>query len=367
MRRRWLVAVVGVAALLGGSAYWVLRPPPRLTVVSWGEDYSRAQMLSMFHPFADKTGVDVDSTIYGGGLKEVRNQVTSGHVDWDVVDFELADAMKACRDGLLEPITAHEAKLPPGIDGKRAGNDFVPGALGPCWVGSVVYSQMIVYDPKRFSQTPTTVADFFDLKNFPGKRALRDSGPKYNLELALLADGVKPENVYPMLRTKEGADRAFAKLDSIKPDIVWWRDLDTPIEQIASGQVAMADVLNGRFFDAVTTGTDIAPIWDGQLYQLDVFGILKGSRHKRQALSFIRFATAADQLAKEALYLPYGPARRSALRLVGRNPRTGTYMRPFLPTAPQNFHNALAINPQWWDEYGAPLEKRWKAWRAAKD
>ena len=360
---RWLVVLVAVMVSTGGFLYWKTLPPESITVVSWGDAYGRAQTVALFHPYTDKSGVDVTVKNYGGGLKEIAAQVQAGDVDWDVVDLELEDAASACRQGLLERLDGI-IQLPPGIDGSRAARDFVQGALGPCWVGSVVYSQVVAFDSLRFQgDKPSTVADFFNLAKFPGPRGLKDSGPKFNLELALIADGVPPWRVYPALATKGGLDRAFAKLDTIKDSIVWWRRAAEPSEMLARGEVAMTTSLNSRVF-SIAAEPRIRTIWDGQLYQLDVFGIPKGSRKKERALDFIAFATGPAPLAEEARWLPYGPARQSALRLVGRNPETQEEMRKHLPTAPQNFRRALAVDPDWWNQRGAEAEARWAEWRA---
>jgi putative spermidine/putrescine transport system substrate-binding protein len=359
------MAAVAAIVLLGaaGGAYWLLRPSATLQVVSWGGAYGRAQTLAYFHPYADKTRVDVLVGSYGGGLKEIAAQVAAHDVRWDVVDLEWEDAASACRQGLLERLDGIE--LPPGANGALAARDFVPGALGPCWVGSAVYSQVIGYDAARFADhPPATLADFFDLARFPGPRALRDDGPKFNLELALMADGVPPWQVYSVLATREGQDRAFAKLDTIKPAIIWWKRVAEPADMLAKGTATMATVLNARIFD-LAAEPKIGTIWDGQLYQLDVFGIPKGDPRKKRALDFIRFATAPAPLAEAARYLPYGPARRSALALIERNPDTHEDMRPHLPTAPENFAHALAVDPDWWAKEGPELEARWARWRMA--
>ena len=159
---RWLIAVGVVLAGAGGGLYWLESPPETLTVVSWGDAYGRAQTLALFHPYTDKSGVNVAVRNYGGGLKEIAEQVETRNYEWDVVDLELEDAAAGCRQGLLERLD--NIQLPPGIDGAAARRDFVPGALGPCWVGSMVYSQIIAFDPQRFGENqPRTLADFFDL------------------------------------------------------------------------------------------------------------------------------------------------------------------------------------------------------------
>ena len=120
--RRSLAAISFAALVLGGGLYWYTRPPPSLTVVSWGDAYGRAQTLAMFHPYTDKTRTDVNLAYYGGGLKEIGEQVASGRVEWDVVDLELEDAAAACRQGLLENLVGIE--LPPGVNGQAARRDF---------------------------------------------------------------------------------------------------------------------------------------------------------------------------------------------------------------------------------------------------
>ncbi len=357
---RWLAATLPVLILLGAGLYWLIRSPETITVVSWGDTYGRAQTLALFHPYTDKTHVDVKVANYGGGLKEISAQVASGDIEWDVVDLELEDAASACRQGLLERLDGVE--LPPGANGASAQRDFVPGALGPCWVGSMVYSQVIAFDSTGFAgAAPSSLGDFFDLARFPGPRGLRE-GPKYNLELALMADGVPAWQVYSVLATERGADRAFAKLDTIKPSVLWWRRADEPTEMLAQGKVAMTTALNARVF-SIDAEPKIRTIWDGQLYQLEVFGIPKGDTKKKRALDFIRFATGPVPLAEQARYLPYGPARLSSLVLVRPNPETNADTRPSLPTARQNFAHALAVDPDWWAKHGTELEARWAAWR----
>ena len=271
---RWLAATLGVIVIIIAGLYWLARPLPVLTVVSWGDVYGRAQTIALFHPFADKAHVDVNVANYGGGLKEIAAQVASGDVAWDVVDMELEDAAKACREGLLERL--NDLELPPGANGQAARRDFVPGALGPCWVGSAVYSQVIAFDSQPFWRRAAAHAGrFFRPAAAIPARADSGKGPKYNLELALIADGVQPWRVYSVLSTPEGVDRALRKLDTIKKSILWWRRIVEPAQMLNAGRIAMSTALNARVFD-LNANPKIRTIWDGQLYQLDVFGIPKG-------------------------------------------------------------------------------------------
>jgi putative spermidine/putrescine transport system substrate-binding protein len=364
MRRRTiLIAALVVVAVLGTAAYFVLRRPPILTAVTWAGAYGRAQASALFVPYAQSHRVDVRIAEYDGGLAELRRQVAARQYGWDVIDMELPDAMAACREGLLEPVDA--AKLPAGANGAAASADFVANAVGKCWVGSVVYSQAIAYAPNRFGDArPIAASDFFDLARFPGPRGLRRTSAKLNLELALLADGVDAKDVYPLLASDAGVARALKKLDTIKSAIVWWDRSSEPIAMLEDGRAAFATALNGDIYDAAVHGHPLGVVWDAQLYELDVFAIPKGDPKREMAADFVRFATSADALARVAAWVPYGPARRSAVPLVGRNPERGVEMRPFLPTSPDHFATAFAVDDAWWQAHDAEIAPRWNAWAA---
>jgi putative spermidine/putrescine transport system substrate-binding protein len=346
----FLIAIVGIL-------YLKTRPAPILTVMTWPGAYGRAQASAQMHPYGAKKNVDVRTTLWDGELAEIAAMVQKHQYKADVVDLELPTAVKACNQNLLEKIDP--AILPPGADGTPAPRDFVPGAIGPCWVGSMVYSQVMVYSPgieQRLKRTPESLADFFDAKKFRGRRALSRASAKFNLEMALLADGVAPRDVYPTLETPEGLDRAFAKLAALKP--IWAHDSKDALEWVKNGRAVMATALNGD----VGADKDFTPgvIWDHQLYELDVFGIPAGNPNKDRALDFIAYATGSAPLASMANWVAFGPARRSAIALVKSNPETGVAMRPLLPTAPENFVNAFAINDGWWLTHGDGIAARWQ-------
>ncbi len=318
MSRRWKIILGSIAAVIlviAGVLWWLTRPLPVLTVATWSGSYERAQANAMFRPFGEERNIDVRIALYDGGIEALKQMVGNARYDWDVIDLELPDAIAACRLGLLEHIDA--AQLPAGSNGVPAGKDFVPGAIGPCWVGSVVYSQVIAYAPRAFGTArPISAADFFDTRRFPGPRALRRATPKFNLELALLADGVKPQDVYDTLSTPQGIERALAKLATIRRALVWWDTSADAVAMLNDGRAVFATTLNGDVHDAQAHGRHIGVIWDRQLYEFDAFGIPRGDPRLDRATDFIRFATGSGPLAHVASWVPYGPARRSALALV---------------------------------------------------
>ncbi len=367
MNKRWTVilsAAVGIVVLLAGIIYWLTRPLPILTVATWSGPYGRAQANALFRAFGDARRTDVRIALYDGGLGELRQMVASNRYEWDVMDFELPDAIEACRRGYLEHIDL--AALLAGADGVPAARDFVPNALGPCWVGSVVYSQVIAYSPRRYGEArPRTIGDFFDVQRFPGPRALRRDGAKFNLELALLADGVKPDNVYHILSTPQGVRRAFAKLSSIRPALIWWSSSTDAVAMLNDGRAAFATALNGDVYDADQHHQGVGVIWDHQLYELDVFGVPRGAPKRERAMDFVRFATGSQPLAGVANWVPYGPARRSALAFVGKNPELGIAMAPYLPTTKDHFATAFAVDDSWWLRHEADIAPMWRSWLAS--
>src|SRR5215469_11868287 len=201
LRRRVLLALAVLLIAAVAALFFFSRPPPTLTVMTWPGTYGRAQTNAQMHTFGADKNVDVRPALWDGDLADVKTMVAKRQYKADVIDFELPKAVQACNERLLEKIDP--AILPAGDNGVPAARDFVPGAIGPCWVGSQVYSQVIVFS-SDLKKTPATLADFFDARKFRGRRALSRASAKFNLEMALLADGVAPGDVYKTLETPEG-------------------------------------------------------------------------------------------------------------------------------------------------------------------
>ena len=348
-------AVFNLGPALAQSESW--KPP--LTVVSWGGAFTKSQMLAFVRPYRKTTGRWVNVEDYDGGLDEIRDQVESLNVKWDVVSLELHDAIRGCEDGLLEPLDHRNLTAAP--DGTPARQDFYDVALQDCAVGYNIWATIVAYSPGRFPETkPASLADFFDLDRFPGRRGLERT-PVVNLEWALIADGVAPEQVYEVLSTRQGLTRALEVLDRIKPAIVWWTKGSQPPRMLSSGEVVMSSAWNGRIFEAVKDrGSDLVIVWDRQVWNLDTWGIPKGSENLEEALDFIAFATEPRRLAEQAGYIAYGPARRSAAALVSDD------VKPHLPTADEHAAGALRIDYSWWARNKPRIERRFNDWIAKK-
>lgn len=332
-----------------------------ITVMSWGGTYGQSQVEAYHNPFAAQTGIKVVSLDSDNPAIPIKAQVEAGNVTTNVADVEYADAIRLCDEGLLEPIDP--SILPPAPDGTPASEDFLPQGLSDCAVGSIVFSTIFAYDKTKFPEAkPQTIADFFDTQKFPGKRGIKKV-PKAVLEMALMGDGVPADQVYAVLDIEEGIDRAFAKLESIKKDIVWWETGAQPPQLLADGEVAMTMAYNGRIFGAaVSEGKPFEIVWDGQVYEYNLFVIPKGAEKQGQALEFIKFATDTQRLADQAKWISYGPARKSSAELVGLYQDGKTEMAPHMPTNAANMQNALGSSYEFWVDHEAELAERFSAW-----
>ena len=195
---------------------------------------------------------------------------------------------------------------------------------------------------------------------------MRD-GPYYNLEAALIADGVDPTEVYDVLSTDEGIDRAFAKLDTIKDDVIWWSaGADTP-QLLADGEVVMGSTYNGRLFSVIEEQDQpVAMLWDAQVFDLDGWIIPAGLPEDRLARvkDFVKFATDTQRLADQSQYISYGPARLSSAPMVGKHAELGIDMAPHMPTDPANAKNTFLYNYEFWADYRDDIDAKFQAWLA---
>ena len=294
-----------------------------LTVTSWGGSYGESQRKAYFEPFSKETGVKVLADEWRGDITLIRAMVETGNFRSHVLDVETDQALAACAEGLLERIDY--SKLGFGPD------DMLNSTAHECAVGTVSWSTVLVYDKSRFiEEAPADWADFWDVERFPGKRGLYKS-PKFNIEFALIADGVAPEAVNALMRDDPQAaiDRAFAKLDELKPHVVWWESGAQAPQLLASGQVVMSSMWNGRAYTAIVE--DEKPfqiVWRGQGLEFEWWAIPKGHPGKDLSLRFIAFASRPDRQGDQTNYIAYGPLRKGAYLYVKKE------MLEHLPTAP---------------------------------
>jgi putative spermidine/putrescine transport system substrate-binding protein len=337
------------AAFLGAVA---LAPAARardLTVVSWGGPYQNNQRAVFFKPFMEATKIPLQEATWDGGIGILRAKVEGGNLDWDVIQVESDELALGCEEGLYVKLDWSK------IGGKDI---YIPATVSTCGVGASIYSYVLAYDGDRLKDGPKSWADFFDLKKFPGKRSMR-SGPKPTLEIALMADGVDPKDVYKVLGTPAGVDRAFKKLDTIKSSMVWWTAGNQPIQLLASGDVVMATAYNPRIHAAnLEPGKHFKAVWSQSLFGIDSWVILKGTPNLDAAYKFLDFIGDAHRQAKMSDIAPMGMSNKATNGLVDKA------VLSEMPTAPENFAHSVAINVPFWIENFDKLNDRYTKWAA---
>ncbi len=332
---------------------------PEITFTSWTGPYMRSQMLGFVRPYEEVNGARVHVAHYNGGIDDIRDQVESANVVWDVVDLTQADSLRACEEGLLEDLS--DISLPDGSDGTLAKDDFVDGALNKCGVGVIVWGTAFAYNNSAFGDNPpATIADFFDTKTYPGARAIRND-PTVIMEWALLADGVAHEEVYSTLETEDGVKRALEKMSAIRAGLQIWESGREPVRLLNANDVAMSSIWATTGATASKEdGAAFTVNMDGRVIELDLFGIPKGSRHKEEAIEFIRFASSTKAQANMVTHLPNGPTRKSSLALLSDEVLAG------LPNGPTYDDKAFIMSDAtWWAANHARLEEEFQSWLSA--
>ncbi len=286
-----------------GAADICTAPPKHegttLTFASFGGVYQEAQREGWLKPYTALTGVQFAESEESSNAT-IKAQVESKNVEWDVVDVGNDFGLDGNAD-LLEPLDYTLIKQ----------DEILPGFATQYRVGDITYGVVLAYNTdKTAGKVPEGWADFFDTTKIPGKRGLWKYSTGGVLEFALMADGVKPADLYT---PKLDVDRAIKKLDTIKDDIVWWESGALSQELIGSGEVAMSMIWNGRGYSA--KHTDNKPVemqWNQQILTADYFVVPKGTPNKQVAMEFIAWATCANNNAAVSNKIPYGPTNKNS-------------------------------------------------------
>lgn len=327
-------------------------PGGQIVVASYGGAWQEAQRATMFQPFAGARNVAVRDVTYDGQYAKIKEMVNAGRPEWDVVDVEGNMVILGAREGILEPIDSTVVKK----------SDLIEGALHPYGVGIVAWSWVLAY--RGGVLTPEQAASswkvFFDPQTVPGARGMRND-PRRTLEIALLADGVQPSQLYPL-----DVDRAFAVLTRFRSamrakgyPIVWWDEYARPPQLLSDSEVVMTPAANGRVADAQKEGAPIDFTWNQGIVDLDWWVVPRGAPNRAVAMQFIAYASSAEPQAAVVQRIPYGPVSREALARLPDSVATR------LPTYPGNLQRQIMFNTEWWAANLDRVQERWNTWRTA--
>jgi putative spermidine/putrescine transport system substrate-binding protein len=231
-------------------------------------------------------------------------------------------------------------------------DDIDPATIGEAWIGNIDFSTVLGYNTEHFrAGHPTSWAEFWDVKKFPGARTLEDlAAGVINLEFALLADGVSKEKIYPI-----DMDRAFHKLKEIKKHIVKWWDTGAISAQLFTDkEVVAGSIWNGRIQIPIEAGAPLAIEWNEAMLQQQIYCIVKGAPNLDNAYKYIDFALQAERQAEFAKFIPYGPSNEKAYTLLSNE------LKAKLPGSPEHKAKAFRQNVRWWIGNKDKVAERWQ-------
>ena len=348
-RRKVLSTGAGIAAATSVSGPLILtagkaRAAGKLYLASYGGAYGEALDEVFFKPFTKETGVEVVQT-GSADLAKLKAQVMSGSPEWDIVEMLPTETITATTEGLLQPIDYSVVQMPELL---------YPQAKQPTSVSVFTYTGGIGYDKTRHpdGKHPNTWAEFWDVKKYPGRRGLR-SRPNDTLELAILASGTDPKNVYPI-----DVDKAFKMLDEIKPHIrKWIETAPQSVQLIQTNELDFTYTFNGRVFGANQQGIPLGYSSEQLMIFFNNFTVPKGAKNPGDAMKLINLMMRPERQAAFCEKIAYPPVTKKGMELV-----PAAIKKEWVPD-PNNPKN-LAINSEWWGAPGrfAELTERFKKW-----
>ncbi len=311
--------------------------------VAFDSNEAEAMRSVVFNPFIIAGQVPISENYYEYAHHQLPDPIPPF---WDVIALNRDTLIHYCDRGDLLPLNwanfPHKELL-------------IPTALESCGVGYNISSTVLTYSIlHQFGLPPHSWQDFFDLNRFPGRRALPTKA-RGIFEAALLADGVAKEELYPLLATDEGAQRAIDKLDSIKESIVWWEEISELQEWLLSGYVTLGIAQDGPLL--MDEGRhNIGIVRNEALYRIRYLAIPTASKNRQLAYSFISFATHPSRQKELYTLLPYGSTLKQGWALFEESEQQ------HLTNTPKNLMHAIPEDYHFYLEHGERLNQLYERW-----
>jgi putative spermidine/putrescine transport system substrate-binding protein len=321
-----------------------LKGSGEVRIAAYGGTAQDAERKAYFQPFEAMSGIKVRD-FAGADLNKVKAMVDTGNIEWDVVQLSRGSVKNLMKRGDYFEKIDYDLVDTANID---------PLYQYEYSLDMLVWAEVLGYRTDAFKgAVPVGWADFWDVKKFPGDRALCGAGPgNPELEFALMAAGVPPDKLYPL-----DIDAAFASYDKIKGSVVkWWETGAVPVQMLSDREVVMTSVWNGRMAAIQAAGVPAAVSWDQGLLKRDCWAVPKNTPNKANAMKFIAFSTMAVPQARLSSLIPYGSV----------NTKSAAFIAPaqlaLLPSAPEIKAKLVPFDYNWWAENRDTVVGRWNKW-----
>lgn len=312
-----------------------------VTVAGYGGALQDALNDTLWKPAAQKAGITLKTDTHDG-QPAVRLQVQSGKPAWDVIHIGANDCAALSRQGMLEPLD-YSVVNAAGIPERARGKD---------WVATNSYSVVMGWRTDKFKVGPKNWQEFWDTKKFPGRRAL-SVAPDEMLEVALLADGVPKDKLYPL-----DIQRGLKSLEKIKPSVaVWWTSGAQSAQLIKDGEVDMIAIWSSRIDSVAKDNAPVAYTYDDGLLGYGCMAILKGAAHVADAQKLIAHTVSAPIQARiPSMMGYYGPTNELAFKEAGVSEEALTKSN----MSPANRAKQTLMDADWWGQHMADVQEDYK-------
>ncbi|MEO8290889.1 MAG: ABC transporter substrate-binding protein [Gaiellaceae bacterium] len=352
MRRLALAGCLGALLLASGcggageEAATGSRPSGTVVYSGFGSGSDELADELMFKPFATETGVKVKLDASSENIvAKLRAAEQAGNVPWSLIRAEEEDIVVLEQDGLIEP-------LPPEVKAKLVPR-FGPGAVTDYGVPFIDYSSVLVCNSRLVNPCPRTMADFWDTERFKGPRTMYADGWLDNLVFALEADGVSPEEIFPL-----DVDRAFRKLDEIRDSIdVWWTNSEQAEQIFRDGEVALGPIWSGRAATLASEGKGIEVEFEGALLARELWVVPKGAPNAQAAYALMEWYATHPAIVGD-----YITERRNGIDMPDAYANVPAEIANALPTAPTNSANQVKVDFDWVAANRDEVFRRWQEW-----
>ena len=324
-----------------------------MIVRTTGGPFEAALRKHFFEPFTQATGTKVVpvASSYGEMIAKTAAMSAAGRVEWDIISPQFYE---------LDRLAPYLVDLGGCAGLPNVAAQGLPGICGRYGVQYLTGGVVLAWSPAAFRERPAPAnwADFWNITAFPGRRALPSYGNPWNntLVFALMADGVRPDKLFPL-----DLDRAFRKLDEIKPHIdVWWKTGAQSIDMMRGGDVQLSPLWSGTAYAAKRAGVGLDWTYNQAAADLGSWAILKNAPHPKAAMAFLDFYMANPQAhAAFAQEMGYATTNKAGLALLGPAEQHE------LVSSPAMMDQMAKIDGAWVEANRTAVLDRWNRWLAA--